>query len=180
MRNNSVLKHYIFPQDEELLRFLQDVQLVPGGNRHDFELVFTFMENKYISDRVLTKKYTYDGKGRIKIAKGCEIHWKLGDFTKKTVKKSQKSKKKPKFEVENSDKFSFFSYFQTTRSGNEDSSEDSEREYLQMIEDDEEIGQAFREEVIPNALFYYMGLREEESEEEEGSGEELETIEERE
>lgn len=180
MKKTPTLRDYVFPQDELALRYLLDIELKEGENRHDFQLLFRFQENPYIADSVLTKTFAYDDKGEILRGIGSEIHWKGDNLTQKKVKTKRARKGKTTMTVKSVPTFSFFTFFESSTRDNLENS-DSDREdagpqHLQMVEDDEEIGQAIREEAIPNALLYYCGVRGEDSESEEDSGEDLETI----
>ena len=181
MKRTPDLQDYVFSQDELVLRYLLDIELKEGANRHDFQLIFRFQENPYIEDSVLTKTFVYDDKGEILKGEGCEIHWKGDNLTQKKVKTKRGRKGKTTMTVKTIPTFSFFTFFaSSTRDNLEDSDterEDAGPQHLQMVEDDEEIGQAIREEAIPNALLYYTGVRgEENNSEEEEAGEDLETI----
>ena len=76
------------PQDEQILRHLEDVTLDYHLEPMSFDILFHFSHNDFFEDSVLTKKYylscvpevddpfSFDG---VKIVKctGCVIHWKV-------------------------------------------------------------------------------------------------------
>lgn len=180
MKRNNEIRDYIFAQDEMALRYLVDIEMKERENSPDFQLFFRFQENPYIEDPVLVKSFVYDENEELLRAEGCEIHWKGDKLTQKKVKTKRARKGKTTMSAKTVPTFSFFTFFQTSVKDNIDDSDDSEGDsgprHLQMVEDDEDIGQAIREEVIPNALLYYLGVRGEDSESEGSEEEELETI----
>jgi nucleosome assembly protein 1-like 1 len=98
MKNMVVIADLITPNDEEVLRYLKDIRLsyldVPG-----FKIEFVFADNKFFTDKVLTKSYFYQqqaGYGGDFIydhAEGMDIHWNDGmDLTVKIETKRQRNK----------------------------------------------------------------------------------------
>ncbi|VDN51505.1 unnamed protein product [Dracunculus medinensis] len=154
--------------DEPILRHLIDICVELKSNPNEFSLFFHFKPNEYFEQTVLEKKYTirmtpiendpfsYDGP----IVTKSLGFWKEGkNVTQTTIKKKQKK-------GNNAGKFiskvvkadSFFNFFDPVEI-NKDLGmgcelDDDERE---MVEADFEIGQLFRDQVIPRAVLFYTG-----------------------
>ena len=101
MKNMVAIADLITSKDEEVLRSLEDIRLsyldVPG-----FKIEFVFEDNKFFTDKVLTKSYFYQqqaGYGGDFIydhAEGMDIHWNDGmDLTVKIETKRQRNKSTP-------------------------------------------------------------------------------------
>jgi nucleosome assembly protein 1-like 1 len=166
MHGNMMVKGYIFEKDEELLRYLVDIRCIEQPTNDDFSLEFVFAENPYISDTVLTKKFIHDVDTDLIKAEGCEIHWKGENFTEKKIKKKKSKKGKTQTIVKTVPNPSFFTFFVTKTEGDHESEEDEGDEegdfHMSMLEDDEDLGVEIRDEVIPNALLFYLGVRQSE------------------
>lgn len=166
LQGNMMVKGYIFEKDEELLRFLVDIRCVEYSNNDDFSLEFLFAENPYISDSVLTKKFIHDVDTDLIKAEGCEIHWKGENFTEKKIKKKKSKKGKTQTIVKTVPNPSFFTFFATkTEDDHECEDEECDDEgdmHLNMLEDDEDLGVEIRDEIIPNALLFFLGVRQSE------------------
>lgn len=117
--------------DEEILGYLEDIQVKLFDKKpYGYSLEFTFSENPFFSNKVLTKTYilktevdpkdpfSYDGPDLEK-ATGCLITWKEGkNVCKKMVKKKLKSKNKkqpPKIVTKEEKQDSFFNFFETPK-----------------------------------------------------------------
>lgn len=166
MHGNMMVKGYIFEKDEELLRYLVDIRCIEQPTNDDFSLEFVFAENPYISDTVLTKKFIHDVDTDLIKAEGCEIHWKGENFTEKKIKKKKSKKGKTQTIVKTVPNPSFFTFFVTKTEGDHESEEDEGDEegdfHMSMLEDDEDLGVEIRDEIIPNALLFYLGVRQSE------------------
>jgi len=141
---------------------------VPTG----FTLEFSFGPNEFISNTVLTKKYEfctqpgaddenpfdYEG-ASLKNAEGCEIHWfKEKQLTKKSVKKKQRNAKtgQTREVLRQVDQDSFFNFFEKVPSVNMLNDDDETKEdQLCEIEFDCELGEYFKDKLIPNAVLFF-------------------------
>lgn len=171
--NEESLMGLIEPHDEEVLSHLVDLTVSLTPDNTGFTLYFSFQENPFFTNQVLTKEYSlrtgpspdspleYDGPEIIG-CKGCKIDWKEGkDVTKKTMKVKTISGKKGKSgspvktitkEVETDSFFDFFSPPEIKEDGEVDDSED--RAALAV---DFDVGFAIKEKVIPRAVLYFTG-----------------------
>ncbi len=189
MENSRILKHYIKEHDEPILKFLTNVK-TERLNDNDYKLTFTFAPNEYFKNTELTKTMIMDKEDSdiCKETIGTEIQWNEGkNVTMKTIKKKQKNKSIPLVFPEHKTKKktietkavrevtktveeeSLFNFFKSRKApeGKEEEEgsdeQDEEREKLiEAIENDIDIAEEFVNEVVPRALYYYMGLMEEE------------------
>ncbi|KAI1729593.1 nucleosome assembly protein (NAP) domain-containing protein [Ditylenchus destructor] len=163
MCNTLTLATMIGDQDAEVLKYLNDVTSQAHVNPNGFTLFFHFAENPYFADRVLKKEYEiqitpdpedpfdYDGPIVTK-CKGMPIQWYAGkDVTKVEIKDEETGAVLP-FE-------SFFKFFDDKSKQATDDGEDNENE---EIMDDFAIGMFIRDELIPRAVLYFTGEKDDE------------------
>ena len=156
MRNNHMIASMIFDQDYDLLKHLVEVKLIADQATNNFTLEFYFNENSIISNEVLRKKYVLNDDDIVKSAEGTEIKWKGANLTQK-VKKTKKKGKGKKSGTKVEEIPSFFLFFKSVDEDDKDEDED-EDEFGDSLEDDYEIGREFRDELIPNAILYYLNV----------------------
>ena len=155
----------IFEQDEELLKYITDIRHLSEETSDNYTLEFYFADNPIIENSVLTKQYIMGNDDEVKTAKGTEIKWKGTNLTQK-VKKTKKKGKNKKAGIKVEEIPSFFSFFKDVNEDDEDEpdSEDEEAGLGGLLEDDFEVACEFRDEVIPNAIYYYLNVRDEDGE----------------
>jgi nucleosome assembly protein 1-like 1 len=165
LKNNPMTSSMIFDQDENLLKYLIDIKHTSEIASDNFTLEFYFLENPVIENTILQKKYFMGSDDQVERTEGTEIKWKGANLTQKIKKTKKKGKnKKPGIKVEEIP--SFFSFFKNL--SEEDNEEDSEDEELGgALEDDYEMACEFRDEIIPNAIYYYLGVRDSDESDEE-------------
>lgn len=202
MKNVDILEDLIKDADEDILKHLFDVNLLLTGGTNEkgsgggcgdddddmgFVLEFHFTPNEYFTNTVLTKRYrmksvpdkedpfSFDGP-EIYACTGCEIDWKKGkNVTEKQIKKKQKHKAggQVRFVTKTIKVDSFFNFFDPPEiPDNDDEEMDEEMEDLLAV--DFEIGDLFRQRIIPRAVLFYTGealdiMGEESSDEEDDS-----------
>jgi len=199
MKNVELIEDMIKEHDEDILKHLIDVTVTLTGDKDEeggkgvtkdmgFVLEFHFSPNDYFSDSVLTKTYkmnsvpdkddpfSFDGP-EIYACTGCDIGWKKGkNVTQKLVKKKQKQKggNQVRFVTKTVKTDSFFNFFDPPDIENEDELDEETEELLAA---DFEIGDFFRQRMIPKAVLFYTGEAmeefedsDEEDEDEESSG----------
>ena len=165
IRNNTVISEMIFDQDYDLLKHLIDVRHISEENSDNFILEFHFSENSIMHNEVLTKKYIMGPNDDPKKGEGTEIKWKGASLTQK-VKKIKKKGKNKKTCTKIEEIPSFFLFFKTVSDEDiGDDDEDEDEEMGDALEDDYETACEFRDELIPNAVYYYLGVMEEEEQE---------------
>jgi len=179
MKNVELISDMIKESDEAVLKHLTDVRVILTGTQSvesagvdkdmGFILQFHFNpENDYFSNTVLTKTYqmnsvpdaedpfSFDGP-EIYSCKGCEIDWKKGkDVTKKLVKKKQKQKggSQVRFVTKTVRTDSFFNFFDPP---DVDIEEELDDETEELLAADFEIGDFFRQRLIPKAVLFFTG-----------------------
>jgi nucleosome assembly protein 1-like 1 len=166
MRNNSVIAAMIFDQDFELLKHLVDIRHISEENSDNFTIEFHFTENPIMHNTVLSKKYIMGDNDDPKKGEGTEIKWKGASLTQK-IKKTKKKGKNKKVTTKVEEIPSFFLFFKTVSDEDEGDEEDDEDEMGDALEDDYETACEFRDELIPNAVYYYLGVMEQEEDSEE-------------
>ena len=107
---------------------------------------------------------------------GTEIKWKGKNLTQKVKKTKTRGKRKKKgIKIEQIP--SFFTFFKTV-TDDDDQEQESDDEDFGGLEEDYENACEFRDEIVPNAVYYYLGVVEEQSDDEatekkvDGSGKE--------
>lgn len=151
---------------------------------YGFRLSFVFeMPNPFFdspADGVVTKTYhmaAEDEEGMLERAVGTRIAWKAGkDPTVKILKKKPKpgrggakpSSGKPMTKIEKTESFfNFFSPPAVPEEGDEDLDEEEVEALQEALEEDYELGETFRDELIPHAVSFYTGEMAEMEEEDE-------------
>lgn len=125
-----------------------------------FTLTFTFSENPYFSNTELTQTLYYDKSGEVIEGKadGCTINWKSQEknltVEKKTVKRGGKKKGAAQAVTSVVPCESFFNFF-GSRTVEEEEDEDAE---VQNIAGDDQLASILKEQIIPRAVDYYLGL----------------------
>lgn len=152
--------------------YLQDVQSILHKEGFGFDLVFTFEKNDYFTNETLKKSFVMTKQNVIEKCEGTEIAWKDGkDVTKKKVKKKPK-KKGGKATTKIVEQESFFNFFKTIQMPDEKElkegkepaadAEEEEKDVGELMDADFDIGNEFKDQLIPLALEYYMEVIEEE------------------
>jgi nucleosome assembly protein 1-like 1 len=172
IKNNPLTSTLVFEQDEQLLKHLVDIRHFSEENSDNFTLEFHFSENTFIENKVLTKRYIMGSDDEPKKGEGTEIQWKGTNLTQK-VKKTKKRGKNKKAGIKIEEVPSFFSFFKTITDEDDEKDEhdEDEEEMGDTIEDDYEVACEFRDEIVPNAVYYYLGVRDEDNDEEDDSEE---------
>lgn len=155
-------------KDRPILMHLQDVTCNLHEQGYGYDLIFTFEKNDYFSNETLKKSFVLTKQNVIEKCEGTEIAWKDGkDVTKKKIKKKSK-KKGAKTVTKTVDQESFFNFFKTiampdekeldTGKGGDDDKdpEDEEKDVGELMDADFDIGNEFKDQLIPLALEYYM------------------------
>lgn len=182
MLSQKNINSTIVEKDRPILQYLQDIRLELHEHDSGFTLYFEFEPNSYFSDKVLVKKYHMSSNNVIEKCEGQEIKWTAGSDPTKTKKKKKQKKGGKKVNVTVTVKCeSFFNFFETVNADDVDEHEcdkddegDEEHEhgFGEKIDMDYELGQSFKDDLIPLALEYYLGVIEQESDEEDPYGDE--------
>ncbi|KAK1927014.1 putative nucleosome assembly protein I [Papiliotrema laurentii] len=173
LRNHAPISETITDRDEEALKTLENISLsYLDEERPGFRLHFKFGKNDFFEDTELTKTYYYQeqvGYGGDFVydrAVGHDIKWKEDkDLTKKTEIKKQRNKTTGRTrtvkKVVNTD--SFFNFFKPPQPPtpealeNDDVDEEELEELDARLEVDYQLGEEFKEKIIPRAVDYFTG-----------------------
>jgi nucleosome assembly protein 1-like 1 len=170
IKNNMMCADMVQEADDAILKHLTDVTLTVSKEPMNFSLHFHFSPNEYFTNAVLDKEYKlsctpseedpfdFDGP-EIVSCHGCKIEWKAGkNVTVKIIKKKQKHKAKAQTRFVNKEvkADSFFNFFDPPQHDTE-KFEDLDDETKMLLHADYEIGQAFRDTMIPRAVLCYTG-----------------------
>jgi len=151
-------------KDEKVLTFLKDVRIEMKEDKLSFSVIFHFNPNEYFSEVELTKIYVYNEEQVLQSTEASYITWQSDEknATKETKKKNKKKSGNVKTTTTHEDVDSFFGIFKSLNA--------------KEVDDEYEVNEADREaefvrdDLIPNALGYYLDiieLDEDEDEEEE-------------
>ena len=169
MMNHEVLSEAVQEHDFGALACLQDVTMVTNENMDQYTLTFHFKENEWFENEVLVK--TYKGIDLItgeeedeQGIEGTQVEWKEGKNLLQEVKNvKQKSKSgKRKGEVRYVERTvarpSFFHYFSDPVPPVDEEDEEAQEAQVQFdYEQDFEIGESFRMNLLPNAINWFTG-----------------------
>lgn len=143
---NPTFDYLIQKEDEPILKHLIDIRVTYKLEPYcSFTLEFEFSPNQYFQNSILTKEYllrmdsddlmTYEGPS-INRAIGCEILWKTEKLSRPSV-------------------FDFFNPPVLP----EDVLDPSYEEIKSILENDFEIGDYVKDNIIPKAILYFTGER---------------------
>jgi len=168
MINHESLHDALQESDFEALSSLKDITVEYNEDMTELKLSFFFGENNYFTNTILTKTYkgidyilNSDDEGSQEII-GSKIEWKAGkSLTSEEVRQKQKIKSgKRKGEVRyiqrEVHKKSFFWYFSDPIEPVDEEEDDDERAPFDY-EEDFEIGEIFRSQIVPNAVNWFTG-----------------------
>lgn len=181
MLNHSLISKQIQEKDRQILMYLQDVSCNLHQDSYGFDLVFTFEKNDYFNNEVLKKTFVMTKQNVIEKCEGTEIQWKDGkDVTKKKIKKKSKNKKAgAKTVTKTVEQESFFNFFKTITMPDEkdlekpkDQENEEEKDVGELMDMDFDIGNEFKDQLIPLALEYYLEVIEEDEEDEDSCDDE--------
>ena len=159
-------------KDKEILKKLIDIKCESQENGN-FTLIFTFEPNDYFTDTQLKKEFIVDEDSEIKEIKSTEIDWKSDDKNPTIEIKKKKMKNKKTKEIKTVTKRetvpSFFGTFKNMtkkeddKNKKDDDDEEEEEDEEMTIEEHYDMGLQFKEEIIPYAIEYYLGIVDDDS-----------------
>ena len=174
MLANVEIARTIQEKDRAILAYCNDIRLDLHEEGQGFTLTFDFEKNSYFKNESLTKKFIMSRQNVIEKCEGCQILWTANSDPTQMKKKKKKNvgggKKKNITVTVKCD--SFFNFFETIDMDEKEPSEDKEKD--EEMEDEQDVGermdvdydlgQAFKDDIIPLALEYYLGVIEQEEE----------------
>ncbi|KAJ1919763.1 histone chaperone [Mycoemilia scoparia] len=164
LQNHPRLAELITERDAEALKHLTDITLeYLEGEELGFNINFEFEENPFFENKTLTKTFHYSlteepGSMTSIKATGTEIKWKEDkDLTVITETKKQRHKATNRTRVvkRTVPAETFFTFFDTLSEDDEEAEEDFEIQ--ERIEAEYELGEEFKEQIIPRAVDWFTG-----------------------
>jgi nucleosome assembly protein 1-like 1 len=154
-------------KDKDILKKLKLIKCTQEENGN-FSLEFFFEPNDYFTNEVLKRNFILDEDYDIKEITSDEINWKSDSMNPTIELKSKKVKNKRTKQVKTVTQrvkvpsfFSSFKHFEKKegdkKDEKDDDDEDDEGEELN-IEDEYDLGLQFKEEIVPYAIEYYLGI----------------------
>ena len=156
-------------KDKNILKKLKLIKCTPEENGN-FTLEFFFEPNEYFENEVLKREFILDEDYDIKEIKSDEIKWK-SDEVNPTIEIKQKKVKNKRTKqiktVQKKEKIpSFFSSFKNmvkkdgdkAKDAEKDDDDDDEEGDEMTIEEEYDQALQFKEEIIPYAIEYYLGI----------------------
>ena len=154
-------------RDKDVLKKLKLIKCTPEENGN-FSLEFFFEPNDYFTNEVLKREFILDEDCDIKEIKSDEIQWKSDAMNTTIEIKQKKVKNKRTKQVKTIMKkekipsfFSSFKHFEKKEGENkeekDEEDEDEEGEEL-TIDDEYDMALQYKEEIIPYAIEYYLGI----------------------
>ena len=156
-------------KDKNVLKKLKLIKCTPEENGN-FTLEFFFEPNEYFENEVLKREFILDEDYDIKEIKSDEIKWK-SDEVNPTIEIKQKKVKNKRTKqiktVQKKEKIpSFFSSFKNlvkkdgdkAKDNEKDDDDDDEEGDEMTIEEEYDQALQFKEEIIPYAIEYYLGI----------------------
>ncbi|KAI8984456.1 hypothetical protein BDF20DRAFT_905355 [Mycotypha africana] len=166
LKNHPQICETITEEDEGALKHLVDVR-ISYMDQPGFKLGFEFKDNDYFTNKVLTKTYyyqdhAYGGDFVYDHAEGCTIDWKEGKdltVTVETRKQRHKGTNKTRVVKRTVPSNSFFYFFSppVIPDENEEIDEEEAEGLDAKLEADYEMGEEFKDKIIPHAVDYFTG-----------------------
>jgi len=175
LKNLPHTESIIMEWDEPVLEHLSDIRFAhtdSGNLENGFKLTFEFAENAFFRNRELVKEYSLARKNEyvdewdIKSTTATKIEWNDGkdvtvEKTQKKVKGGGAKKAKQKGKVSEEPRPSFFRFFFVNLDSEGDIPEDMEQfwedDFEDLLNQDQEIGEAILQWLVPRAIRWYTG-----------------------
>ncbi|EPX72492.1 nucleosome assembly protein Nap2 [Schizosaccharomyces octosporus yFS286] len=190
LQNVYLVAEMISSRDVAALESLKDVRFSNlSEGQKGYRLEFEFAPNDYFSNKVLTKTYYYKqelsptGEFLYDRAEGDEIEWKKPDcnLTVEVETKKQRNKRTKQTRLVRSTvpADSFFNFFAPPQVNEEESdSEDGFEDKTELMELDYQLGEIFKDQIIPLAVECFLGNVEDNEDEDEFSDEDGQALDE--
>jgi len=185
MLNHSTIARLVQEKDRPILMHLVDVEYSLHPEDYGFSLVFRFEKNDYFTDSELKKVFVMSKQNVIEKCEGTNINWKDGrNVTQKKVKKKSKNKKAGAKNVTKTvEQESFFNFFKTLsmpteeelaqdvkKADKDEHNEEEEKDIGEKMDIDFDLGNEFKDQLIPLALEYYMEVIDDEEDDDDEHG----------
>ena len=156
----------ITEKDRPILGYLSNIELNLHKEGHGYDLIFTFLENSYFKETSVTKSIFMKDAGICDKTTCTPIEWK--DACNPCIKKQKKKKGGKKVNVETK-VASFFNFFESVdpeddkwRNKKPSENEEEEEDVDNRLQDELELSDIYKDDLVPLALEYYLGVIEKE------------------
>ncbi|KAI3635975.1 hypothetical protein MIR68_005856 [Amoeboaphelidium protococcarum] len=176
IRSCPMLEEIVMEEDYPALDHLIDVRFSLLADNPGFRLEFEFKENPFFENSILSKEYYLEDQAGeddddevagsddlvYDHAVGTEIKWRDGkDLTHKIEIRKQRHKSTNKTRVVKKvvKTDSFFNFFNPPQMPEDDDEDDDQQEdeISEMLQKDYEVGEFFKEHLIPRAVDWFTG-----------------------
>lgn len=161
MLGHKEIAESIYEKDRPILGYLQNIALELHEDGFGYDLLFTFEKNSYFKELVLKKTFVMCQQNVIEACKGTEITWSAGADVTKTKKKKGKGNKKKTVIVKNDSFFNFFETVEVDKKEQDDKADDDDDDKgsdAEQMDEDFELGNSIKDDLVPLALEYYLGV----------------------
>jgi len=173
IENNTSFGKLVNDKDKKVLKHLNNIT-IDNQLGFNFTLTFHFSPNEFFDHPTLTRTFTFDDKkSTIEKIVSTKINWKSEDLNPGIEKKKKKIKKGKETKVitKVSEVPSFFRFFKSydiaelekkdnkeKEKDKDDDEEGEEDEGMEILEDELDLGNQFRDEIIPYAIEYFLNV----------------------
>jgi len=172
MLAHTSLSLEVTEKDRQILAYLEDVKLELHEEGYGYTLTFTFESNSYFAGTEFKKTFVMTKPNVVEKCIGTPIEWAAGcDPSKEKKKKKVKQNGKQKTVTTTVKCDSFFNFFETIEaseldkkkaaSGDSDS-DDEDNKIGEQMDHDFDMGNDIKDDIVPLALEYYLGVIEKE------------------
>jgi len=161
MLANKEISRAIFEKDRAILGYLQSLTMDLHEKGYGYDLSFHFEKNSYFKETTLKKSFSMSQQNVIEKCDGTSITWTPGSDVTHTKKKKGKGKNKKTVTVKCESFFNFFATIdvQSVQTNKQHDDEDDEHdEEAEQMDADFELGNTIKDDLIPLALEYYLGV----------------------
>jgi len=166
LKNSEFGDDLIHPHDEDALKSLIDItckaERNPDNEINKYIVTMTFSPNEYFDNTTLTKTMSFID-GELESADGTPINWKQNKnlgvkiVEKKQRKKGQGGKQQTRVVKKEEPQDTFFDFFKCVSEA-ELENEDDIQEFEARSQADLSVAETIYEDLIPNAVNYYLNL----------------------
>lgn len=164
--NSKQTNDLISPKDNDVLKSLTNIKIEYLDNEYEnFKIIFEFDKNEYFTNDTLEKAYYFSKDKLISKIESTDIKWnKNKNYAQNKIKKVYKNKKtKETKEIEIcSPNPSFFNFFCNITIPDKKQisslSFKEEKELAEFLDKEYDIAMELKNEIIPHASEYYIGL----------------------
>jgi len=169
---HTSLQHEVSEKDRSILAYLEDIRLSLHETGFGFDLTFAFESNSYFTGTELKKQFVMTKPNVVEKCVGTTIEWAAGsDPTKEKKKKKSKSGGKTKTVTKTVKCDSFFNFFESVEASEvgkdamvDEDDDDEENKIGEQMDHDFDMGNDIKDDLVPLALEYYLGVIEKEEE----------------